>query len=233
MAEQSDVQAQPAHLRVSLSMTFLICQEIEGTRCAWEHLKVKSSPCCQVKNSPVKQEGHMIPPPPRCQWWPTSAHREVTFRRLPPTPAISWGLQGSWPFTQGCVGFLRQGNRNVRQLPSRCYSQLPLQAHSLYGHGLFWHGGLLCQGTAEPSCRQQWGTVEPKPFVAKVVFIMFKWLGKCAIREKWLRCCLSPLACAFDAQFRMVAACLTRDPGLPLRNIFPKLLLTWARTCVC
>lgn len=64
MAEQSDVQAQPAHLRVSLSMTFLICQEIEGTRCAWEHLKVKSSPCCQVKNSPVKQEGHMIPPPP-------------------------------------------------------------------------------------------------------------------------------------------------------------------------
>ena len=34
MAEQGDAQAQPANLHVSLSMTLLICQEIEGTQFA-------------------------------------------------------------------------------------------------------------------------------------------------------------------------------------------------------
>lgn len=198
MAEQSDMQAQPANLHVSLSLD-LTCQEIEGTQFAWECLKVKSSPCCQAENCPVKQEGCMTP---GCQRRSPSARREVTFRRLPPIPTICWGLWGSRPFAEGCVGSLGQGNRNVRQLPSPRYPQLPWWGHSLCGHGLFWHGGLLCRGAAEPSCQQQRGTVELNAFAAKVAFIEFKWLGKCAIRDKQLPCCLSPLVPrAFDTSF--------------------------------
>lgn len=64
---------------------------------------------------------------------------------------------------------------------------------------------------AEPSWQQQWGTAEPKTFVAKVAFIIFKWLGKRAIREKQLPRVISPLApLAFDSQFCTVAARLTQ-----------------------
>lgn len=153
-------------------MTLLIPQGNKGTQSACQCLKLKSSPAARLKTAQGSR---------RDSWTPCACdglgHCEVTFY---PADSRKAGLS---------LRALRASSGKETEILVD-FPPLAIPSYHLGGllflwpeHFLIWQLALI--GSSGIKLVAAMGTAEPKIFVAKVAFMVFKWLGNCAIRENF------------------------------------------------